>query len=104
VVLGALLSAGVAASGLRRLRTDRLVAFRRFERAVWLSLLLTRVFQFGISQSSTLVAIAADLVVLACVGAELHELRRAGLRPGGGLSEDPGGGGPAGPANLVVPP
>jgi hypothetical protein len=81
VVLGALLSAGAAAAGLRRLRAGRLLAFRRFERAVWLSLLLTRVFQFGMSQSLTLVAIAADLAVLACVGAELHELRRGQVRP-----------------------
>jgi hypothetical protein len=81
MVLGAVLSAALAVSGLRRLHSDRLTAFRRFERSVWLSLLLTRVFEFGVNETAALTAIAVDLVLLACLTAELHGLRRSVVRP-----------------------
>lgn len=73
---GGLTSVGFVVSGLLALRRDRFAAFRRFHRAILVSLLVTQVFQFAVSQLVACVGVAVDLALLAVVGAEVERLRR----------------------------
>lgn len=79
--LGGLVSMGFVLSGLRWLRRDRARAFRRFQRAVLVNLLITQVFQFAVSQVSACIWVAVELLLLVVVGAELSRLRRLAPAP-----------------------
>ena len=83
--VGGVVSVALVGSGLLALRQDRFVAFRRFQRAILVSLLVTQVFQFAVSELAACVGVAVDLAMLVVVGAELDRLRRP--RPGPVLSD-----------------
>jgi hypothetical protein len=76
MIVGSVVSTGFVVAGLRRLRVDRQSAFRRFQRGVMVSLLLTQVFQFAVNQLWACAAVAVDLGLFVAISAELHELRR----------------------------
>ncbi len=77
-------SLAFVSAGLWALRRDRFAAFRRFQRAVLTSLLLTQVFLFAVTQFAACVFVAVDLTLLAMLGAELHRQRQAALAHSGG--------------------
>jgi hypothetical protein len=77
--IGGVASMTFVASGWLALRRDRLAAFRRYQRAILVSLLVSQVFQFAVSQSVACVGVTVDLILLAVVGAELGRLRRAAV-------------------------
>lgn len=83
VVAGLLVSAtsaGVLALlGLAVVGQDRLRGYRRFRRAVLVSLLVTQVFVFRLEEWSAVLGLVVDLLVLGLVAAEV-----------GQLEEDPG--------------
>jgi hypothetical protein len=74
--------------GLARLRRDRLAAYRCFERALLVSILLTKVFIFVRSQFGAVFGVGLDIVLLISVrsmmGAE--EGRAETTRPAGDLA------------------
>jgi hypothetical protein len=58
--------------GLVRLRRDRLAAYHWFERALLVSILLTRVFLFVESQFGAAVGAALDILLLLAVRSMIH--------------------------------
>jgi hypothetical protein len=74
-------SAGFVFAGLRRLHTgDRLAAYDRFERAVLVSIFVTRVFAFVESQFAAVFGLGIDLLLLATVNLLRAQERRLRLR------------------------
>ncbi|MBX9244104.1 hypothetical protein ICW40_04680 [Actinotalea ferrariae] len=84
MLASAAVSAGFAVSGLVVARRDRLRAYRRFRRAVLVSLLVTQVFVFRLEEWAATTGLVIDLLVLGLVAAEIaqmhdqHDRRRAG--------------------------
>jgi hypothetical protein len=66
--------------GLRRVRSDRFLAFGRFQQALLVNLLFTRVFQFDVDAASFLpvAVVLVDVALLAVVTAERTRLARLG--------------------------
>ena len=87
--LGGVVSMVFVAGGLAVLRRDRLVAFRRFQRAVLTSILLTQVFQFAASEFAACVFVVVDLALLVLLGAELTRQRKFLSHPAVMLGPDP---------------
>jgi hypothetical protein len=87
--VGGVVSMAFVAGGLVVLRRDRLGAFRRFQRAVLTSVLLTQVFQFAVSQFAACVFVAVDLALLTLLGAELARQRRILSDPPATVGPDP---------------
>ncbi|GIG28978.1 hypothetical protein [Cellulomonas marina] len=80
MIVSGLVSFALCAVGLVRSRTDRVDGYRWFRRAVLLSLSVTQVFLFRISQWDATLGLAVDLLVLGLVAAELDVLRAGGQR------------------------
>ncbi len=78
VIVGSLLSATFTVRGWRQLRqARRLRAVRLFELAVLVSLLMTQVFQFAVTQFAAAGGMLLDLVLLGLLRAERDRLQRA---------------------------
>ena len=73
-VAGAAVSTAAAGAGLVVVRRDRMRGYLYFRRGVLVSLLVTQVFLFRLEEWSATAGLLLDLVVLALVGAELHEM------------------------------
>ncbi|WP_129336166.1 hypothetical protein [Cellulomonas endophytica] len=76
LVAGAVVSTAFAGAGLAVVGRDRERAYRRFRRAVLVSLLVTDVFLFGLLEWAAVAGLVADLLVLGIVTAELGEIER----------------------------
>jgi hypothetical protein len=94
--IGGLTSLAFVASGLATLRRDRFTAFRRFQRAVLTSLLLTQVFQFAVNEFSACAFVAVDLTLLALLGAEVHRHRPPEQNRNRPVTREASRGGPGG--------
>jgi hypothetical protein len=81
VALGSVLMSVLVVTGLRRLGRDRRAAFRRFQRAVLVSVLLTQVFGFAVQQLAACLAVGVDLLLFGAIGVELHRLRPRAAAP-----------------------
>lgn len=81
IVVGLLVSAVVATviavSGLVVVGRDRALAYARFRRAVLLSLLVTQVFVFRLTEWAGTVGLLVDLLVLGVVVAELNQIEKS---------------------------
>lgn len=83
LVASAAVTAVVAWSGLVVVRRDRARGYRRFRRAVLISLLVTQVFMFRLVEWAATAGLLADLLVLGLVAAELHHMHEAEERKRG---------------------
>ena len=89
MLASAAVSAAVAVAGLAVVRRDRVRGYRRFRRAVLISLLVTQVFVFRLVEWAATTGLVVDLLVLGLVAAELaqmheeNERARAGATPPG---------------------
>ena len=71
------LSASIVLVGLNRLRAGaRLDAYREFQRALFVSIFVTRVFSFVESQFAAVFGLAVDLLMLVTVSAMANQERR----------------------------
>lgn len=77
VLAGSVLSASFTVRGALRLRRDRTAAFRLFQHALLVSLLVTQVFQFAASEFGAVGGLLFDLGMLGLVSAEVYRLERA---------------------------
>ena len=90
-------SAVLVLAGLRRLRSgERLEAYREFQRALFVSILVTRVFSFVESQFAAVFGLGVDLLLLVTVSAMANQERS--------LREARGGEDVASPSTLGEPP
>jgi hypothetical protein len=94
--IGGLTSLAFVASGLAVLRRNRFAAFRRFQRAVLTSLLLTQVFQFAVSEFAACAFVAVDLTLFTMLGAEVHRHRRPDQNRNRPVTRQASRGGPGG--------
>jgi hypothetical protein len=78
-LISSLVSVALVAGGVRRLRKgDRLDAYRLLERAVFVSVFVTRVFAFVESQFAAVFGLAVDLLLLIIVRTMASQDRRSG--------------------------
>jgi hypothetical protein len=78
-LVSSLVSVALVALGVQRLRTrDRLDAYRALERAVLVSVFVTRVFAFVDSQFAAVFGLAVDLLLLIIVRTMASQDRRSG--------------------------
>jgi hypothetical protein len=70
---GALVAATLVAAGLLRLRTgDRAAAYRRFDRALLVSIFVTQVFAFVESEFSAVFGLGLDVLLLVTLRAMMR--------------------------------
>jgi hypothetical protein len=80
-LISSLVSVALVAVGVRRLRKgDRLDAYRVLERAVFVSVFVTRVFAFVESQFAAVFGLAVDLLLLIIIRMMASQDRRSGER------------------------
>jgi hypothetical protein len=78
-LISSLVSVALVAGGVRQLRTgDRLDAYRLLERAVFVSVFVTRVFAFVESQFAAVFGLAVDLLLLIIIRTMASQDRRSG--------------------------